>query len=290
MSDEIFVMDPLNYDINDIIFEKSIISTPEFPHSVIKIKTKTPNHKEGKLIFKLDRCYSSGIKNININNSKKALAIQLYDSQGNPSKSQLKMEELLNKIVIYAKLYLASNDIKLPEPDYLSPIFYYSKQETDLYLRNLQYIHKYIQYEINNNNPSFFMFMKHHMHKYFNCKGLSSLEISNNEFSNKIQDKVNAVIHDGTSNSNKNPYTSPVLHLNLKTSKKSSSLFIDEDTNMEVDPLLFIDNPCFVTCAISMDSINIGKSTNSISIILEECIIKLKEKVVIKKTRLLKNI
>lgn len=198
------------------------------------------------------------------------------------------MEELLNKIVVRANLFLATNNIELPDLNHLSPIFYYTKKEINLYQRNLAYVYKYVQYENNNNYPGCFMLLKHRIHKLFHCQGLSSLEIYNNDLHNKIHNRVNAVMNNGKSYS-KNPYTSPVLNLRLKTSKKNiSTLFISENTYMEVDPLFFVDKPSFVTCAISIDSINIGKSTNGISIVLEECIIK--EKNVTKKQLLKKEI
>jgi hypothetical protein len=283
MSTETFVMDPLHYDINDIIFEKSIVSTAEYSYTVIKIKTKTPDGKQGKLIFKLDRCYSSGIANADIN--KPALPIQLYDTQGHPSERQIKTEELLNKIVAHAKLYLAANDIKLPDIDRLSPVYYYSKQETALYQKNLAYVHKYILYENNINYPSCSMLMNHQLHKLFKCNGLSSLELYTNDYHNKIHDKVTAIMNNSMSYI-REPYRSPVLNVNIKTSNnKISTLFISEDTDTEVDPVYYTDKPSFVTCAISIDSINIGKYTNGIKIRLEECIIK---EIITSKRRLLK--
>jgi len=69
---------------------------------------------------------------------------------------------------------------------------------------------------------------------------------------------------------------SPILYTKLifnKKEQKISTLFIDENSNQEINPLSILNKKCYITCAIKIESIFLGDKI-TLQIKLYEAIVK----------------
>jgi len=71
----------------------------------------------------------------------------------------------------------------------------------------------------------------------------------------------------------------PMLYSKVIWNKKKNSIqtiFVDEDTNEEVNPMELLNKPCYVTAAIKFESIFVGNKV-SLQVKLFETVFKIKE-------------
>lgn len=116
------------------------------------------------------------------------------------------------------------------------------------------------------------------------CFDIAKQELSHYNTTEEDITYIHPIIYKKQSNDN----VGPILYIKMLLNRYNNqfiSVFIDEKTNQEVDPLVFLNKKSFVTAAIKIESIIIGKKITLRMKIYEAVIREFQHKTSIKKEK-----
>lgn len=138
------VVDPINYDVENMIFEKPLAQSKQLQGATpvsyfrVHVKTRNPDGKsQGDLILRFDRSLCLRLSN-NFGDHKLCALTLLWDNQEGPTLRQRKTKEVIEKIAEKAKEWFTIDNKKsikkagITPPASFSPLKYRTNEDGEL--------------------------------------------------------------------------------------------------------------------------------------------------------------
>ena len=253
------------------------------PAYILKgVKANMVDGSKQDLLFKSERAYSPGIIK---SSSGDYLVVQIYDRtlRQEPTENQTELISNLTKFISVLKHHYQTEHSEISDTEAFNSIYYLPKYEMMKRFITEEQASREIDLYRDNSSSNYWT---NKIHRFFKPNGILP--------ERKDQSKVNDILLFNRQEHNSS-VTSPVLFLRLKKDKhqKITTPFYSEDDDSKIDPIQFINKPCYVTCAFKINGILIRQTVSGLchvkklDLTLEECVIKEIDRKIVPKTSLI---